>query len=197
MTGRSNMPLWTWHGHEQVTNGVPVVVPVWCDPDVVCPWSVVQWRSARTATCAADCLADRIAARQPLVRCVMPCCTCSLFAHHIWNFYTWSEQIKWWLRKSCIQLPRGRHMQTDRQTYISGRLFSEWSYAGHELFTGNVGLSGGHQRRQSNKVDVQIGPRLHDGLHLHLNKKQEWHSKHEPSLQRLLACTQSSTYTQL
>jgi len=51
----------SWHALGWVDNGVSLA-PAWWDHDVACQWSVVQWRSAQTATCTVECLANRRAA---------------------------------------------------------------------------------------------------------------------------------------
>jgi len=57
-TGEPDMRLWTFHALGWVGNGVRVV-PAWYDHVVACQWSVVQWHSAQTATCAVECPANR------------------------------------------------------------------------------------------------------------------------------------------
>jgi len=92
-----------------------------------------------------------------------------IYIYNIQNLRIW--QAVWLgLRKKVAE--NYREKDTLRQTYICGWLFSEWSYARHELFTCYVGLSVGYEHRQTHKVDVQISPRLNDILHLHLHNDQ-------------------------
>jgi len=59
-TGQPGMPLRSRYALGWAVNRVRAV-PVWCDLDIVCQWSVVQWRSAQTATRAVECPANRTA----------------------------------------------------------------------------------------------------------------------------------------
>jgi len=51
-TGEPGMLVWTWRALWWVASGV-LVAPAWCGHSDVCQWSIVQWHSAQTATCAA------------------------------------------------------------------------------------------------------------------------------------------------
>ena len=87
--------LWTWHALGWVANGVRVV-PAWCDHDVACQWSVVQWRSAQTAACAVECPANRRAANynSPADWTPMPqlrttnLAASAVYRHRLRNHYT-------------------------------------------------------------------------------------------------------------